>query len=504
MNLNSLPLVSVITVNYNGKIYLKNLFESLSLLDYPKDKIQIIMVDNASSDDSVRFTQENFPFVKVIRCKRNTGFAEGNNIGLSHADGELVAIINNDCVAEPGWLLAMVRTLSEKEKESADSGNSCCKVGAIGSKIFFYYRYYPLDICFERNNADSGSSDTCGTYCAEINRIELNIISDIYDKSHESQQQQKNESEITGFLLKRSIKYLSGIVPEGRNSDGEIIYKTERKSLIGIPVPDNDFKISIKIDFSVLPAGERINIKIADKEIISKTAGNSREIIAFEIDGSGLQAPRYIVNSRGSMINKKFYAKEIGYDEFDSESDMGTQSEVPAAQDEKKITEVFAIPGTGFLCRKSVLETAGFFDRKFFTYYEDIDFFWRLKLSGYRSYICTDSVLRHLHCGSGTEWSYGFTYHVLRNRMLMIYKCAWFGAFARNYMSFAASAFISLAYGIILKIRRISSSRPDIPIRIRILFEFFILFFQKLPERIKIRKNKIVSDNEIIKWLNDF
>ena len=100
------------------------------------------MVDNASGDDSVRFTQENFPFVKVIRCRKNTGFAEGNNIGLSHADGELIAIINNDCVAEPGWLLAMVRALSEKEKESADSGNRSCKVGAIGSKIFFYYRYY--------------------------------------------------------------------------------------------------------------------------------------------------------------------------------------------------------------------------------------------------------------------------------------------------------------------------------------------------------------------------
>ena len=121
-----------------------------------------------------------------------------------------------------------------------------------------------------------------------------------------------------------------------------------------------------------------------------------------------------------------------------------------------------------------------------------------------QSYICADSVLRHLHCGSGTEWSYSFTYHVLRNRMLMIYKCAWFGAFIKNYLSFAASAFIGLAYGIILKIRKISSSRPDVPIRIRILFEFFILFFRKLPERIKIRKNKIISDDEIIKWLNDF
>jgi len=51
-----LPSVSIVTVNYNGKIYLENLFDSLANLDYPKEKLQIIMVDNASQDDSVSFT----------------------------------------------------------------------------------------------------------------------------------------------------------------------------------------------------------------------------------------------------------------------------------------------------------------------------------------------------------------------------------------------------------------------------------------------------------------
>lgn len=459
------------------------------------------MVDNASCDDSVCFTQEKFPFVKIIPCRKNTGFAEGNNIGLRYAEGELIALINNDCVAEPGWLLSMVEALLIKEKESGNLKSSDYKIGAIGSKIFFYYRYYPLNIIFDIDNEHKNGQDD---FSGEICGIEISNISIPDDKKRIEKDKTENENENTGFLLKRSIRYLSGISPAGRNINGEVIYKVMKKSLIAVPAPDNNFKISIKIDFSSLTIGEIINIRIAGKDIVSKKIKSSEETLTFEIDSNNMPAPRHVINSRGSMINRKFYAREIGYDEFDAEFDSSIQAEIQESQDREKIKEVFAIPGTGFLCRKSILHDIGFFDKKFFTYYEDIDFFWRLRLSGYRSYICSDSVLRHFHCGSGTEWSYGFTYHVLRNRLLMIYKCAWFGAFLKNYLSFAASAFINLAHLIVLKIRKLSVSRIDIPIRIRIFFEFFILFFQKLPERIKIRRNKTVSDNEIIKWLNDF
>ncbi|MDD3520947.1 MAG: glycosyltransferase [Actinomycetota bacterium] len=525
MDINSLPSVSVITVNYNGEIYLKNLFESLNSLDYPKDKIQIIMVDNASTDGSINFTRKNFPLVKIIACDDNTGFAEGNNIGLSQADGELIAIINNDCVAEHKWLLAMVETLLFKERELEDFKGAECKVGAIGSKIFFYYRYYPLSIFFSKtdednrdsednkaygnskdneNNKDNENSKDNDIFYAEINSIELNSIADAFPEEHKKENKEVFKNEKDSLLLQRSIKYLDGVVPAGKNNSGDIIYRIRRKSLIAIPVPDNNLKIKVKIHISELPIGETINIKIADEIVFSGRIENRSEEITIDLDKNDLPSPRFIINSMGSMLNRKFYAKEIGYEKFDKISDKRNEEENKSSPDLNNIKEVFAIPGTGFLCRKCLLDKIGFFDKKFFTYYEDIDFFWRLKLSGYRNYICTDSVLRHFHCGSGTEWSYGFTYHVLRNRLLMIYKCAWFGAFLKNYLSFAASAFINLGHAIILKIRRRPVSRIDIPIRIKVFFEFFILLFQKLPERIKIRRDAKLKDDEIIKWLNDF
>ena len=60
------PAVSIITVNYNGIRYLADLFNSISKLDYPKERIQTIMVDNCSSDSSVDFVKNNYPFVEII------------------------------------------------------------------------------------------------------------------------------------------------------------------------------------------------------------------------------------------------------------------------------------------------------------------------------------------------------------------------------------------------------------------------------------------------------
>ena len=55
------PLISIVTVNYNGKKFLGGLFNSIVNLDYPSEKIQTIMVDNGSSDGSVDFVKNEFP-----------------------------------------------------------------------------------------------------------------------------------------------------------------------------------------------------------------------------------------------------------------------------------------------------------------------------------------------------------------------------------------------------------------------------------------------------------
>ena len=77
----NLPLISVIVLNFNGKGFLKDCLDSLFSLNYPKENLEIILVDNASSDGSVEFAGFNYKDVKIIKNDRNYGFAKGNNIG---------------------------------------------------------------------------------------------------------------------------------------------------------------------------------------------------------------------------------------------------------------------------------------------------------------------------------------------------------------------------------------------------------------------------------------
>ena len=120
----SLPSVSIIIVNYNGLAYLKDCLDSIYALAYPQDLIEIILVDNASTDGSVAFVRERYPKVRIIQNERNLGFAEPNNIGARQAKGEFIALLNNDMRVAPDWL-------TELAKPALASTDVAC----IGSKI---------------------------------------------------------------------------------------------------------------------------------------------------------------------------------------------------------------------------------------------------------------------------------------------------------------------------------------------------------------------------------
>jgi GT2 family glycosyltransferase len=100
------PLVSIVLVNYNGRDFLEPCLHSL--LDQTYQPIEIILVDNGSTDGSVEFVQTRFPSVRIVESERNLGFAEGNNAGFAQANGEYVALLNNDTVVEENWLSTLV------------------------------------------------------------------------------------------------------------------------------------------------------------------------------------------------------------------------------------------------------------------------------------------------------------------------------------------------------------------------------------------------------------
>jgi len=123
----SIPLVSVIVVNYNGKVFLKKCLSSLSSQSYPD--IEIIFVDNGSSDGSANYVRKEFPFVKILEIKKNLGFAKGNNTGIKEARGELIATLNNDTEVTSRWLEELVRAMK------TDPG-----IGMCASKMLFMDR----------------------------------------------------------------------------------------------------------------------------------------------------------------------------------------------------------------------------------------------------------------------------------------------------------------------------------------------------------------------------
>jgi GT2 family glycosyltransferase len=110
------PLVSIVVLNWNGKDMLKMCLHSLSHLTYPN--YEILVVDNASTDGSPEMVRRDFPSAKVIMNEENLGFAAGCNVGIRVSKGKLIALFNNDAIAEPEWLTKLV-----------DAMVSCSKIG---------------------------------------------------------------------------------------------------------------------------------------------------------------------------------------------------------------------------------------------------------------------------------------------------------------------------------------------------------------------------------------
>ena len=106
-----LPKVSIIIINYNGKHHLESCLESLLKINY--DDIEIIVVDNNSTDDSVSFISTNFPDLILIKLNENKGFAEPNNIASKVASGDLLLFLNNDTIVTPSFVSELVKPIQQ-------------------------------------------------------------------------------------------------------------------------------------------------------------------------------------------------------------------------------------------------------------------------------------------------------------------------------------------------------------------------------------------------------
>ena len=109
--MNRIPLVSIIIVNYNSGNLILDCVQSI--LESSYTNLEIILVDNASSDDSHKVCKEKFQSVFLIENKQNLGYCEGNNVGIKNAKGEFVVILNPDTTVEPNWLNELLKAFQD-------------------------------------------------------------------------------------------------------------------------------------------------------------------------------------------------------------------------------------------------------------------------------------------------------------------------------------------------------------------------------------------------------
>lgn len=119
------PLVSAVIVSRNGCHHLEACLPSLMAQTYTR--LEIILVDDASTDGTETYVRENFPAVRLVRQVNGPNFAAGCNHGIAHARGDLIFLLNNDTVLDPHCLAELV---------AAQAGQD--DVGGVAAMMRFY------------------------------------------------------------------------------------------------------------------------------------------------------------------------------------------------------------------------------------------------------------------------------------------------------------------------------------------------------------------------------
>lgn len=122
------PLVYIVILNYNG--YRDTIECVKSIEDITYKNYKIVIVDNASTDDSEKMLNKSFSKHHIIQTGKNLGFAGGNNIGIKYAiqnNAEYILLLNNDTIVDKDFLGYLVKGFSLHEN-----------VGMVGAKIYYY------------------------------------------------------------------------------------------------------------------------------------------------------------------------------------------------------------------------------------------------------------------------------------------------------------------------------------------------------------------------------
>ena len=197
------PLVSVVILNFNGEKFLRKFFSSIYNQTYPH--IEWILVDNASTDGSVEFIQENFPRVRIVRNRKNLGVPGGNNQGIKVARGRYILLLPNDVKVDKHCVEELVDFMEKNPR----AGMATCKVvymkdptlinstGTLLMKDFFTLN---RGIGEKDEGQYDKAEEVFGTYTAAIYRREVFEEGGLFDEDYFIQRDEDDISMRARFL----------------------------------------------------------------------------------------------------------------------------------------------------------------------------------------------------------------------------------------------------------------------------------------------------------------
>lgn len=361
------PLVRIIVLNYQGGEHVLRCLESLEALDWPAESLQVVVVDNASTDGSADAIEQRFPEVDLRRRATNTGFP-ANNVALADLDGvDHVALLNNDATVEPGWLRPLVEALD------ADPA-----LGAACPKILFAHRYLDVEVSSTTYRPGGGDPRELG--------VRLEGVA------------------VDGVERWDDLQFGEGLHGIEPGADGPFSW-TAARAVVRVPVDDESgahlVRLRLRSDRPTTVTVEGV------AGPVTVDVGTEPTTVEVEVDGPR----RDVINNVGSRVLPDGSGADRGFLEVDE-----AQHDTPV--------DVFAWCGGSVLLRPAYLRSVGMFEERFFLYYEDTDLSWRGQAQGWRYRTVPTSICRHLHATSTGEGTATFQHYVERNRLLMLTRNA--------------------------------------------------------------------------------
>jgi len=364
--------VRAVVVNYNGASIIERCLEHLLATEWPRDKLEIVVVDNASSDESPGLVADGYPQVSLIRSERNTGFAGGTNLGIGDLRGvDHVALVNSDAFVTPGWLAPLVEALSAP------------KVGAACPKILFAPQFVELELEMDGDTPGGHDQRVLGVRVSGVRCNGLNGW--------------QSTNFVKGFYWEEADRSVADEPPFRWSGPGAALWA---------PVPrEAEPPISVELRLSA----DR------DKAVRARCGSGCTDLRVgrapawYSVAVAG--TPFDVMNNAGSNLVPGGHGADRGF----RERDVG-QYDQPV--------EVFAWCGAAVLLSGAYLTEVGIFCDRYFLYYEDFDLSWRGRSRGWRYVFAPGSVVHHMHAASTVEGSPVFEHYVRRNRLLTLVKNA--------------------------------------------------------------------------------